>query len=278
MTTLARINANRQNALLSTGPSTDGGKAVIAKNALKHGLRSNSPVVPGEKADEWSAFQAGIVESLNPIGALEHELAFRIASLYWRLRRVSRFETTATTTAMNRATNQLYDDHSPEAPRDQKDWLALLEAGINPRPRSVPTLERDLIEAREELDTSLWLAEYLPSLVGRPADEQVSGERGVGLLYTVAMTLPSTVDQEETFDDPGFLLSVGVPPEWMDEPEKWPGWSVVSVRVGVTELATINSIPESEAIERTIRRVERDIVKDRETVAARERELAVTKR
>lgn len=43
MTSQARLDANRRNALRSTGPRSAAGKARSAQNALKHGLASLSP-------------------------------------------------------------------------------------------------------------------------------------------------------------------------------------------------------------------------------------------
>jgi len=40
MTSERTIAANRRNARNSTGPRTEGGKAKVARNALRHGLRS----------------------------------------------------------------------------------------------------------------------------------------------------------------------------------------------------------------------------------------------
>src|SRR5271165_1447886 len=37
-----QIEANRRNAQLSTGPSTDEGKAAVAQNACKHGIRADA--------------------------------------------------------------------------------------------------------------------------------------------------------------------------------------------------------------------------------------------
>ena len=41
MASQAQIDANRRNAQSSTGPRTQEGKAVVAFNALKHGLRAD---------------------------------------------------------------------------------------------------------------------------------------------------------------------------------------------------------------------------------------------
>lgn len=38
MTTLAKIQANRRNVALSTGPRTAEGKVVVARNATTHGI------------------------------------------------------------------------------------------------------------------------------------------------------------------------------------------------------------------------------------------------
>src|SRR5262249_8823047 len=90
----AQTAANRQNALVSTGPRSPAGKARSAKNALRHGLRSELAVLPGERPEDWEAHLAGIVQSLAPAGVLETELAHRVALSLWRLRRVAAFETT----------------------------------------------------------------------------------------------------------------------------------------------------------------------------------------
>ena len=65
--------------------------------AVTHGFRSERTVIPGmEDEAEWDRYLKGITENLAPEGALEEELAARIASLLWRLRRVTRHETATT--------------------------------------------------------------------------------------------------------------------------------------------------------------------------------------
>ena len=85
--------SNRQNAMKSTGPVSTEGKAASAKNAVKHGCyAAASEAVPilGEDPVAFESLHAGLVESIQPVGALEHRLVERISSLLWRLQRVVR--------------------------------------------------------------------------------------------------------------------------------------------------------------------------------------------
>src|SRR5208282_3067461 len=76
----------------ATGPRSDAGKERSSLNAATHGLCSERPVLPCEDPAAWDAFHDGVVQELEPVGILEHELAARIALQLWRLRRVARFE------------------------------------------------------------------------------------------------------------------------------------------------------------------------------------------
>ena len=46
MTSEKQMEANKKNALLSTGAVTDGGKAVVARNAVKHGIFARDIIIP----------------------------------------------------------------------------------------------------------------------------------------------------------------------------------------------------------------------------------------
>lgn len=86
------------------GPKTEAGKAVVRRNAVKHGVLKASPVIPGlEREEDWEAHRAGIRASLAPEGHLEDTLAERIALLLWRLQRVARYETESIVLAQERA-------------------------------------------------------------------------------------------------------------------------------------------------------------------------------
>ena len=69
------------------------GRAVARFNAATHGLTAETSVIPGvERQEDWDAFRAPLVQRLAPVGSLEMELAERVASLLWRLRRPPRYE------------------------------------------------------------------------------------------------------------------------------------------------------------------------------------------
>src|SRR4051812_42994281 len=94
---IARVRANCANALRATGPRTAAGLARSSQNAIKVGLFARALVLPvlGETAENYEQFRLAITADLNPLGAVERELAERVTGLLWRLRRVTRYEAAA---------------------------------------------------------------------------------------------------------------------------------------------------------------------------------------
>jgi hypothetical protein len=92
MTSQKQIEANRLNALKSTGPRTEHGKRRSRRNAFRHGLTAETVVKSLEDARLYRLFQAAIISDYAPLSAVEHELVLRLASLLWRLRRVTAIE------------------------------------------------------------------------------------------------------------------------------------------------------------------------------------------
>ncbi len=92
MTSQKQTEANRQNALKSTGPKTPETKAVVSQNAVKHGLRARHTVIDGEDRIEFNEFHNELIWHLAPVGFLEQLLADRLITAFWRLRRVARIE------------------------------------------------------------------------------------------------------------------------------------------------------------------------------------------
>jgi hypothetical protein len=93
MTSYRQIEANRHNALESTGPRTDAGKRASRCNAIRHGLTAETVIGALEDADDYKAFEAAVIADYDAQSAVERELVLRLASLLWRLRRATRIET-----------------------------------------------------------------------------------------------------------------------------------------------------------------------------------------
>jgi hypothetical protein len=91
-----KIQANRRNALRSTGPKTVRGKRTVARNAIKHGLLIREVVITAGDGEESLEEFYDLVERLcqyyEPVGVVEETLIQRIATCWWRLARVIRAE------------------------------------------------------------------------------------------------------------------------------------------------------------------------------------------
>ena len=93
MTSPRQIEANRQNALKSTGPKAEEGKRQSRRNALRHGFTAETVIEPHEHAEEYRAFEDAIVSEYLPRTPVKQELVYRLASLFWRLRRAILIDT-----------------------------------------------------------------------------------------------------------------------------------------------------------------------------------------
>ncbi len=87
MATEAQINANRENATHSTGPTSAAGKEASSKNRRSHGLYSGHDYVKPDETKTYQEFCAGLLVRLDPQGALEEILVSEITGASWRLRR-----------------------------------------------------------------------------------------------------------------------------------------------------------------------------------------------
>ena len=95
MSSEAKILANRLNALKSTGPRTTAGKAVVAQNAVKHGLFAEQDVITSESEADFDLYRSQLLDELSPVSPMESLLAERIVTLSWRLKRAGRFQNQA---------------------------------------------------------------------------------------------------------------------------------------------------------------------------------------
>ena len=136
MSTQAQTKANRQNSRKSTGPKTSQGKAVVSKNAVKHGLFAAEAVITGENQADYELYHDQYLAELAPVGMVESTFAERIISLSWRLRRAERMQnqsiedmierTVTNPKVRDRRERNCYDEGiRPGDPRFDPDHLAL---------------------------------------------------------------------------------------------------------------------------------------------------------
>jgi hypothetical protein len=93
MSSLKQIEANRRNALKSTGPITPEGKERSRRNAVRHGLTAETVIAALEDCEDYQAFEAAVISDYDAESAAERELVLRLASVLWRLRRATGIET-----------------------------------------------------------------------------------------------------------------------------------------------------------------------------------------
>src|SRR6202050_748902 len=93
MASPAQLTANVANAQKSSGPKTEKGKHRTRLNAYRHGLTGQICLLTEDEHQTFHQHCTGIRESLEPVGALELELAQSIAEDHWRLKRARAIET-----------------------------------------------------------------------------------------------------------------------------------------------------------------------------------------
>jgi len=144
MTFFKRIEANRRNALKSTGPRSETGKRISRRNAVRHGLTAETVIGTLEDAEDYEAFEAAIIADYDAQSAVERELVLRLASILWRLRRATTMETGLFEIQANhlrhyRQTRQLLPNSqrvihpvfgrtaldNPDSPQNQVDKIAI---------------------------------------------------------------------------------------------------------------------------------------------------------
>jgi hypothetical protein len=73
VTSFRQIEANRRNALRSTGPTTADGKGRSPQNAIRHGLSAETVVEIVEDIDDYRGFEAAVIADYDARTAVERE-------------------------------------------------------------------------------------------------------------------------------------------------------------------------------------------------------------
>lgn len=131
-----QLLANQQNAQLSTGPKTVKGKAIIATNAIKHGIFTKDLIITStlgkEDEEEYLDMLNNLIACLTPQNQMESLLVEKIAIDFWRLRRVIRCETGSIGKYLERIFKEFYSysrknnpaiDIELEKKKESIDWI-----------------------------------------------------------------------------------------------------------------------------------------------------------
>jgi len=92
MTSKKKTAANRRNARKSSGPKTAAGKARASMNAVRHGLRARTVVLPSENREDFDEILTGLQDQYQPQNKAELYLVDQAAIAQWKLVRAEVFE------------------------------------------------------------------------------------------------------------------------------------------------------------------------------------------
>lgn len=92
MSSPAQIAANRANAQLSTGPTSETGKAKSSLNAVKTGLTGRTVLLPGDDAAAYQTHIDRIFAQWEPSDDNERSLTQTLSDTEWRLLRIPTLE------------------------------------------------------------------------------------------------------------------------------------------------------------------------------------------
>lgn len=125
-------------ASVSTGPRTAEGKTISSQNALKHGLRANKLILPGESQEDFELLREDLVAEYQPTNTTEALLVDQFVIDTWRLQRARRVEIRVL-------------EASPDLNLDELNKLARYQTSIERSyHRTLEALQRILAERRKQ--------------------------------------------------------------------------------------------------------------------------------
>jgi len=142
MSTPAQAIASRANGAQSHGPATEEGKAKSSHNALRHGMRSTSVVLPGEDPATFAQHQADYIECFRPVNQPERDLVLAMSAARWRLNRLMALESQLLQESedLARALNTIsrYEGQLNRTYNTAFKQLEVLRAHLQPAPKLNP--------------------------------------------------------------------------------------------------------------------------------------------
>ena len=107
-----RLEANRRNAQLSTGPRTAAGKARVAQNRTTHALTGAHTLLPDEDPQAYAALLTALVDEHAPATETEAHQVELLAHTQWKLRRAAQLEVDALVSSSRPAATTAEEEES----------------------------------------------------------------------------------------------------------------------------------------------------------------------
>ncbi len=257
MATAKKIVANRKNAQRSTGPRTTTGEVIAKRNAVSHGLSSLLPVIRGEKHEDWEAHRLAIIDSIVPCGAVEAELAERIALVTWRLRRVVRYET---------------ESMGGPIPRVDGNTANNQDADIDIS-RRLGVIDVEHRGALENYELAVRMKTGYHQVQTLWDGYTLDGPVAVALLFRTRDYVSLTHDTGFDTKSSSFLSDLGVPADWHGRLDRWDGWTNSILRKGLSSLAERNGMDLDQLLDKAERNAETIVAKSKTKLDQLESEL-----
>lgn len=265
MASKKQIESNKMNSQKSTGPRSSKGKAIVARNAVVHGLRAETAmVIPGESAQAWEEYRAGIIRSLAPADGLELELAERAAILAWRLRRVSRYEVAHVGSRIEAA--------GQEKKSEISEMLEEMNGETN-RDTRIKNLKVEIFQRKTRLKATARILEIVQLLEADNNDGSAVDGSDVGFLFSDLNDLLPKKRQLDIWDE-SFLQFL--PEKGREDPDNFEDYTLGHVRAGIELIAQAGRMASKDLLEKIRKDYEEDRASSAVELPQLEEDLAKT--
>jgi hypothetical protein len=176
MATLKQFEANRRNAQKSTGPKTPEGKSAVSMNALRHGLRARTVVLPGEDPTEFHQLCNDLESEWIPQSRTEQFYVEQMAVSQWKLTRMEVVEV------------NIFKDTDAKSQLSMLDRLWQAECRLE---RSYSRAQRELQRLQNSRPDPVQQPEEEPAPPPQPAAEPPAAATAAEVGQTVSPVLPN---------------------------------------------------------------------------------------
>ena len=212
-----QLNANRENAKKSTGPTSEEGKHASSRNACRHYLTGQVSTMTEEDRAAYNSRLHALIDDMKPQGALELSLVQSAAHGFWRLSRAEAIEENTFAMEAERNENRI-ECINPQITEALLQAMAFFN---NPQTFALLTLYEQRIHRKLHKDLKI-LRELQAS---RPRTQKTAPPEQ-------AMAATESATYSEPPGPNGFVFSSGLKRPSLPESPSWHDGAVCFVKAG----------------------------------------------